>query len=83
MIDFNDPKLIKKFGSWMQVQVAFYDFLFMTANKICGQHFNEKLGFGSFSDGNDFYEACIQAILEHFESANNAWNQFIEEALNE
>lgn len=83
MIDFNNEKLIEKYGSWMRVQVAFYDFLFTTALNVCPGHFNElaraSVEEGSFADGEEFYETQVKAITEQFPKQSDAWDKFISE----
>jgi uncharacterized protein (DUF885 family) len=78
---FNDPVLIKKYGSWVRVQVAFYDFIFQEALKLCPNHFREKAYeeamTGGFADGEDFYERSIKAIKKHFKTPDEAWQLFI------
>ena len=79
MINFNDPTLVKKYGSWIKVQVAFYDFLFVYSQDLCPHHFNEM----TFKSAHDFYEIAIEHIEDCFESADDAWNKFILETTDE
>jgi hypothetical protein len=86
VIDFNDPKLIQMHGdSWIDVQVAFYDFLFKTAIEIDAGEFNKKVfeqyqeqvaqeGFGGDTD---IYQRSIAAIKKRFSTPEEAWKLFI------
>lgn len=82
MIDFNMKALVKKYGSWVRVQVAFYDFLFETASEMCATCFREtavdEIMQGGFADGENVYETVIDKLEEIFETADAAWLQFIE-----
>lgn len=71
----DDQKLIEKFGSWVRVQVAFYDFIFQQALEMCVHHTNEAMLQG-FSDGEDPYEDAVKAIEGKFSSFNDAWAAF-------
>ena len=71
----DDQKLIEKFGSWVRVQVAFYDFIFQQALEMCAHHTNESMIQG-FSDGEDPYEDAVKAIEGKFKSFDNAWAAF-------
>jgi len=77
---FNNAKLIEKHGSWMRVQVAFYDFLFESALNILPEEFREvavaEAIAGGFADGEDLYERSITGIERHFESFDAAWQAF-------
>jgi len=71
----DDIKLITKFGSWVRVQVAFYDFIFEQALELCPKHATEAMLQG-FSDGKDPYEDAVKAIEGKFTSFNEAWAAF-------
>ncbi len=80
---FEDKRLIKKFGSWTRVQVAFYDFIFQHSLNLCPRHFREKAveesKTGGFADGEDLYERSVKVIEKTFPSFESAWKAFIEE----
>lgn len=80
---FDNPKLIEKFGSWIEVQVAFYDFIFMEASEMCPECFRkqaiENVMDGKFADGEDIYEQSIKAIEKTWESFDLAWQAFKED----
>lgn len=71
----DDKKLVKRFGSWVRVQVAFYDFIFSEALEICPKHSQEAMLRG-FADGKDPYEDAVKAIEGKFNSFNDAWVAF-------
>ncbi len=71
----DDLKLIGKFGSWVRVQVAFYDFIFQEALEMCAQHTKETMIEG-FADGQDPYEDAVKAIEGKFKSFGDAWAAF-------
>lgn len=86
MYNFSDTKLVEKYGSWVRVQVEFYDFLFETANKLCATHFNQISVFaevfnGGYKDGSEVYEKAVKAIEKHFPSFEGAWEQFYEKEI--
>jgi hypothetical protein len=72
---FDDDILIKKYGSWVRVQVAFYDFIFQEALKLCPQHAKESFLEG-FADGKDPYEDAVKAIEKRFKSFADAMTKF-------
>jgi len=82
-INFADEKLVKKYGSWVKVQVAFYDFLFETGSELCAEHFREQsvaaeiLLDGAWADGNPIYEKTIAAIENCLDSPVDAWTEFV------
>ena len=80
MIDFNDPKLVSKYGSWVRVQVEFFDFLFLQALELCPKHFKEKLvdglAFDEFQDGADFYEQQVKSLERYWGEPTQAWEEF-------
>lgn len=71
----DDQKLIEKYGSWVRVQVAFYDFIFEQALGLCQKHTTEEM-IKNFNDGDDPYEDAIKAIEKKFNSFNEAWTEF-------
>jgi len=73
-VDFSDPFLVERFGSWVKVQVAFYDFIFKTALDMCGTCFNSH---SNFADGEAFYDQSVATIEKHFASPEEAWSQFV------
>jgi hypothetical protein len=79
---FSNKALLKKYGSWVQVQVKFYDFLFMTATQICPECFNnksiEEIRDGMV-DGETLYETSIKAIFNLFPTFEVAWQAFLKE----
>lgn len=85
MYNFSDTKLVEKYGSWVRVQVEFYDFLFETAQNICATHFNkaamEAIADKGYGDGSDVYESAVKAIEKHFATYEDAWEQFYEKEI--
>lgn len=83
-INFSDPTLVAKHGSWVRVQVAFYDFLFEYSLGICAGHFNEALtSVDGFSDGAAMYEHSIEQIEQVLLSPEQAWTEFLKEEANQ
>lgn len=82
MIDFNMKGLVEKHGTWVRVQVEFYDFLFETASELCAKHFREEATqeflSGGFADTNEFYEVTIGKLEGLFATPEQAWLQFLE-----
>jgi len=74
-------KLIDEYGSWIRVQVAFYDFVFISAIALCPKHFIEtataEAMSGGFADGEDLYERSIKKIEELYPSFEMAWKAFV------
>lgn len=79
-MNFADPVLVEKYGSWVRVQVAFYDFLFERGSELCAMHFRESavesVVNGDWAEGNEFYESIIGKLEELFDSAEEAWQEF-------
>ena len=71
----DNVELIQKFGSWVRVQVAFYDFIFLYALEMCPGHTNEAMIQG-FADGKGPYEDAVKAIEGAFKSFDDAWQAF-------
>lgn len=88
MVNFADPELVSKYGSWIRVQVAFYDFLFTTAMQVCSKHGNqaliadaqERAAAGEWADGGDLYEDTIRLIELTYASPEEAWRAFVSES---
>ncbi len=82
---FEDKELIEKYGSWVRVQVAFYDFIFQAAIELCPEHFRETFAkeamSGGFAEGEDLYERSVLAIENHFVSVESAWSAFKRDVL--
>ena len=76
--DFDIPSLVKHFGTWMKVQVAFYDFLFISASNLCPAHWNEELGMKNMTDGEAFYDNTTDTIARNFPTSTEAWQKFLE-----
>jgi hypothetical protein len=81
-IMFHEEALVEKYGSWVRVQVAFYDFLFEAASELCPAHFREvameSVMAGEWSDGSEFYEVTIDKLEEIFKTQEEAWQAFLE-----
>jgi len=78
---FSDIELIKRFGSWVKVQVAFYDFIFQKATKLCPECWKDMAVqeiCDKFKDSEDFYERSVAAIESHFETFEQAFVAFKE-----
>lgn len=81
-MNLNEPELVKKYGSWIRVQVAFYDFLFKKASNLCATHWNQlalEERMTQFKDGGDLYERTVSWIEKNYEQSETAWNEFIHE----
>lgn len=70
---FGNPALIEKYGSWIRVQVAFYDFIYQQASRMCASHFNDKA-----AESNKFYDVCTKNIEETFNTFEDAWEAFLD-----
>lgn len=81
-MDFDDLELVGKYGSWVRVQVAFYDFIFQKGTKLCATHWKQEgmkeIASGNFADGEDFYEKSVKSIENVFPTFEGAWAEFIE-----
>jgi hypothetical protein len=79
---FDDEILIKKYGSWIKAQVAFYDFIFQEATNLCIGCFKDKclqeISDG-FKDGEFIYEKSIEAIKKMFPTFKKAWDEFLKQ----
>lgn len=86
-MDFQDIKLVEEYGSWVRVQVAFYDFLFETGSKLCPGHLREQaledMRNGKWADGEDIYEKTMTALEQQFDSPEKAWAAFIQDEFNQ
>ena len=80
---FEIEQLINKYGSWVRVQVAFYDFIFEKGIELCPTHFRltlvQKIITGGFADGEDLYERSVKKIEQIFPSFELAWKAFLDE----
>ena len=82
MINFSDPKMLERHGSWMRVQVAFYDFLFVRSSQLCTAHFNKQIKEvfeQGFAEGTSAYERMVQGVLQTWNTPEDAWNDFTAE----
>lgn len=81
MIVFKHPELIKKYGSWVKVQVAFYDFLFTTAISMCAKNIHDTLMLEiiirGFKDGDKPYERLTTILENMFSTEEQAWEVFL------
>jgi len=78
-LPFMEVELVKKYGSWVRVQVAFYDFIFQEGTKICADCWKEKAIeeiYSGFSDGEDLYERSVKDIEQAFSTPQQAWDAF-------
>lgn len=83
-MNFNDKRLVEKHGTWVKVQVEFYDFLFKTAQNLCPHHWKGKAleaAVNDFRGGTEFYDDSVKSIEDHFDSQEDAWDQFVEQEL--
>ena len=81
-MNFTHPVLLQKYGSWIRVQVAFYDFLFMKGypNLNSISEGKEEMMM-DFADGKDPYEKPVRALEKLYNNPNEAWTEFLEEEL--
>ena len=81
-LHFGNPKLLNRFGAWMRVQAAFYDFLFsqVTSPSLGPQNYTDYVLRGWFpeTDETDLYEETITAIEQKFPTFQDAWTAFVE-----
>lgn len=79
---FQTEALVKKYGSWVRVQVAFYDFLFEKASGMCASCFTgtaiDNVAAHQWADGCRFYELTIKKLEEIFATPDEAWQSFLE-----
>ena len=79
--DFANKRLVKKYGSWFRVQVAFYDFLFSVGSRAHAGCFNREaiaeVAAGEWRDGGNIYEKATQEIERSFSSPESAWKAFL------
>lgn len=76
---FSDPKLVEYFGSWVRVQVAFYDFIFQQASKLCPALWKDMFlqeTYDGFKDGEDLYDRSVAAIESCFDTFEQAFSVF-------
>lgn len=82
-LDFTNINLVAKYGTWVKVQVAFYDFIFQESINMCPEHFREKamqeMCDGGFADGEDIYEASVRQIEGMFNTPGKAWEAFVKQ----
>lgn len=81
-MNFNDSDLVKKYGSWIRVQVAFYDYIFSVGANLCANHWNKLAAIeilSGFAEGENLYEQSIKGIEVAFSSPEDAWERFIQE----
>lgn len=82
MMNFNDPRLIKKYGNWVRVQVAFYDFIFETATELSAGRWKEQVlaeMVFHFQDGDEVYERSVRMIEKTFHTPELAWQAFLKD----
>lgn len=77
---FNDPELVAKFGSWVRVQVSFYDFICTRGMELCTTHLKEKPA-SEYHDGMEAYERMVKAVEGRFASFEEAFAEFRREVL--
>ncbi len=70
-IDFSRLDLVQHFGSWVKVQVAFYDFIFTSSLKMGAKEFNKR-----WRDGETVYERAAKAIARTYKTPEAAWESF-------
>jgi hypothetical protein len=85
MLPFDDKKLVDKFGSWVRVQVEFYDFLFESATQLSVEKLSEEFKdqyanavTEGFADGEDLYEKSVEAIEAVYKTPEESWQKFVE-----
>ena len=81
MIDFSEPRLVAKYGSWVRVQTAFFDFLVELVSGHCAGQFNQELADAIAADGfsatDTYYEHHTRLIEEMFATPTAAWVEFV------
>lgn len=73
-MNFNEPKLVNYFGSWVRVQVAFYDFIMKTA---LGKLDLTQEDILDFQNETNNYDRMIARCVDEFETPEIAWDLFI------
>lgn len=79
-LPFEDVNLVEKYGSWVRVQVAFYDFIFKAGTQLCAKHWKGlaiEEAYGQFADGGGIYERSVKGIERAFPDARSAWEAFM------
>jgi len=86
VINFNDPKLVAMHGdSWVDVQVAFYDFIWKAATAIGAGDFNkqvleearQQIEREGFSDESTFFSRHLAIMKAKFKTQDEAWDSFV------
>lgn len=75
LTQFDDPELVAIFGSWVRVQVAFYDFITQQGMGMCAEHLKQEL-FEQYHDGGNAYETMIKSVEAAFPSMVEAFAAF-------
>jgi hypothetical protein len=77
-LNFHHPKLLKRYGTWVAVQVAFYDFIFQSAMQMHSGCIKEQM-IAEWKDGGDPYEKAKANIELKYLTADAAWKAFLAE----
>lgn len=64
-----------KMDSWMDIEVAFYDFIWAYGTEACTECINSEL-FSDFAAGGDKFEQMKKKILEKWPTRAEAWSAF-------
>lgn len=84
MLNLLDPRLISIYGSWIRVQVAFYDFLFESSMEYDAETLTKvsrEVMESGLVDGEGLYEEFVKKIASRFESPQQAWDEFVSYSL--
>jgi hypothetical protein len=85
--DFGNPKLVERYGSWVRVQVAFYDFIFeegmgmcaACANPILIEDAQREVAEEGWHDDGPVFRMVVSEIEKSFKSPEEAWKRFVEQ----
>lgn len=76
-INFAEPDLVNKYGSWVRVQAKFYEFLFKHALDLSPEEFNRKyLEESNRVESENFCETSIRTIEQLLSTPEEAWKLF-------
>lgn len=74
-MNFADARLLTIYGTWVKVQVEFYDFIMKAALDKLHPSLTDIEEF--HHGNNDGYDALISRCFDLFETPELAWNLFL------
>lgn len=88
-MNLGHPPLIEKFGTWVKVMIAFYDFVWQKAAEAkpeLAQRAADQtspLALDDFAFGSPFFEQSVLSAAEVFPTMDDAWSAFLKAELGE